>query len=70
MSDQPLLSELARVKALFQARTIAAVIGAPPPVTLEPVRLNPDLWPSEVLAERDPNTSRAKARGDHREEGL
>lgn len=32
MSDtQALLSELARVKALFQLRTIAAHIGAAPP---------------------------------------
>jgi hypothetical protein len=31
---QPLLAELARVKALFQARAIAAVIGTPPPVNL------------------------------------
>lgn len=25
------LADLARVKALFQARTIAAILGAPPP---------------------------------------
>jgi hypothetical protein len=49
--NQALLSELARVKALFQARSIAAVIGAPAPVTLQPVRLNPDIWPPEVWAE-------------------
>ena len=29
LSDQALLSELARMKVLFQARAIAAVIGAP-----------------------------------------
>lgn len=35
-NPQPLLSELARVKALFQARALAAVLGAKPPETLPP----------------------------------
>jgi hypothetical protein len=30
-SNADVLAELARVKVLFQARTIAAIIGAPPP---------------------------------------
>ncbi len=48
MTNARLLSELAHVKALFHARTIAAVIGAPAPVSLKPV---PDLWPADVQAE-------------------
>ena len=31
MSNAALLADLARAKALFQARTIAAVLGVPPP---------------------------------------
>lgn len=34
LSDQQVLSELERVKVLFQARAIAAVIGVPAPDTL------------------------------------
>lgn len=50
-SDQTILSELARVKALFQARTIAAVIGAPAPVSLDPVRPDASLYDPETQAE-------------------
>ena len=35
LSDQALLSELARMKALFQARAIAAVLGVDPPDHLQ-----------------------------------
>jgi len=50
LSDDPavdpsqIVAELARVKALFQARTIALVIGAQPPDSLpaiEPDKANP-----------------------------
>lgn len=34
MSDAALLAELARVKALFQARAIAAAMGFPQPTKL------------------------------------
>lgn len=36
MTDPRLLSELARVKVLFQARAIAAAMGLPAPVSLQP----------------------------------
>lgn len=39
---QQLLSELARVKALFQARTIAAVLDAKPPQTMTPEQPKPE----------------------------
>jgi hypothetical protein len=33
-TDAAVIADLTRVKALFQARAIAAVIGAPPPTEL------------------------------------
>jgi len=35
LSDQALLSELARIKVLFQSRAIAAVLGVDPPAILQ-----------------------------------
>lgn len=34
MNNTQIISELTRVKALFQARAIAAALGAPQPTTL------------------------------------
>ena len=36
MDNQQLISELNRVKVLFQARTIALILGAEPPVKVHP----------------------------------
>jgi len=41
MSDQKLIAELVRVQALFQARTIAAVMGLPQPVALDDRKVEP-----------------------------
>lgn len=43
--DAELLRELARVKALFQARTLAMVMGIEPErVTTEIRKLDPSVW--------------------------
>lgn len=45
MSDTELLRELARIKALFQARSIAAVMGVPVSQVTTPIRrLDEKVW--------------------------
>lgn len=59
-----ILAELARVKALFQARTIAAVIGAEPPRP-------EDFGLDAALADRKANRAalKAQARSDAARKG-
>lgn len=42
MTTNRILAELARTKALFQARTIAAILDAPPPTIKESLTVEPE----------------------------